>query len=102
MTTLIKNVDELTIGDLKAFPIWEFINVDEVGEMAVRPIRRIPGKSLDGRLVGTQVRLANGTTVGADIGNIDAKNPKSTKHFLTLSVHRNGRRFTMARYHDSD
>ena len=98
----IKNVEALTVADLKSFPVWEFVNDDEKGETAVRPVRRTPVSTLDGRLVGSMVRLANDAEVWALIGNVDASDPRSTQHFLTLTVFRDGRWFDLARYHDVD
>jgi len=63
--------------------------------------RNVPVDSLDNRLVGAQVRLANGSLVWALIGNLDVGNPRATQHLLTLSIERNGERFHLARYHDS-
>ena len=102
MNNLIKRVEDLTTADLKAFPVWQYANEDEKGETAVRPVEKTPVKSLTGRLVGTQVRLVNGANVWAIIGNVDANNPRLTQHFLTISILRDGRWFTMARYHDFD
>jgi len=97
----IKDVNALTVADLKAFPVWEYVNDDEKGEMAVRPVRT-PVSSLSGRLVGTVIRLANEAEVWALIGNVDASKPRPTQHFLTLSVFRDEQCFTLARYHDVD
>jgi hypothetical protein len=103
MSDRAKRIEELTADDLAKFPVWQFANeVEKIADTAVRPIRAIPVKHLTGRLVGTQVRLANGADVWALIGNVDASNPRLTEHFLTLSVYRNGGWFTMARYHDFD
>ena len=68
----------------------------------MRPLKKTLVKTLTGRFVGAQVRLANGTEVWALIGNVDVSNPRLSEHFLTLSVFRDGRWFTMARYHDLD
>jgi len=98
----MKRIEELTCPDLEGFPVWEFVNNDELGETVVRPVKNTPVKTLIGRVVGTQVRLARGASVWATIGNVDASNPRLTQHLLTLSVFRDGRWFTMARYHDFD
>ena len=66
----------------------------------MRPVKTTPVKSLTGRVVGTQVRLANGSAMWALLGNVDATNPRLTQHFLMLSVFADGRWFTMARYFD--
>jgi hypothetical protein len=102
MEILIKKVEDLRAADVEAFPVWEFVNNDEIGETAVRPVETIPVQTLRGRLVSVHVRLACGKTVLAQLGNVDSNNPKSTKHFLVLTVFHSGRNFTMARYHDFD
>jgi hypothetical protein len=106
MSALISNqfkrVENLTVADLEAFPVWEYANEDEKGETVVRPIRRTPVKTLVGRLIGTRIRFANGTGAWATIENVDESNERLTQHFLTLTVFDEGRSFTMARYHDVD
>jgi hypothetical protein len=103
MSKLIKRAEELSVADLEAFPVWEYTNEDEpLGETAVRPVKKIPVENLDCRLVGTQIRLANGLDVWALICNVDPNNPWATQHFLTLSVFKNGKCFDMARYYDID
>lgn len=98
----IKNVDELTVADVDACPVWEFTNSDAHGELAVRPIDRRLVDHLDGRLVGTSVVLRNGTTVTALPGNVSSTDPRKTRHFLTLAVAHAGRWLHLARYHDLD
>ncbi len=103
MSGQTKGIERLTVADLNAFPVWEYVNDDvRHGETAVRPIKKMPVEALTGRFVGDRVRLANGAEVRALIGNVDPSNPRLTQHFLTLSVFRNGHWFTMARYHDFD
>lgn len=98
-----KRIEELTIADLENYSVWQYTNSEErVGETAIRPVKKIPVKNLNARLVGTQVRLANGSHLWALIGNVDPDNPRLTQHFLTLSVFNKGKWFTMARYHDFD
>lgn len=80
--------------------MWEYLNDDELGEMMMQPVETLPVESLDNRLVGTQVHLANGSQVWALIGNFNVTNPRDTQHFLTLSIVRNGKWFHLARYHD--
>jgi hypothetical protein len=99
----LKTVEKLTPEDLRAFPVWEYTNADEeVDETVIRPIAKTPVKTLTGRVVGSQVKLAGGALQWALLGNIDASNPTLTKHFVTLSLFHDGRWFTMARYHDLD
>jgi hypothetical protein len=68
----------------------------------VRPVKRLPITSLIGRVVGSQVRLANGDHVWALIGNVDVGNSRLTQHFLSMSVFREGRSCPLARYFDPD
>ena len=98
----IKPVESLTVADLQAHPVWEWLNDDEIGDTMMQPVEELPVESLDNRLVGTQIRLANGSQVWALIGNFDVSNPRSTQHFLTLSIEHDGKRFHLARYHDVD
>jgi hypothetical protein len=100
MKRSFKRAEDLRAPDVEAFPVWEFVNNDEIGETVVRPVKTIPVKSLFGRFVGTQVHLACGKTVLALLANIKSNNPKSTKHFLKLIVFQSGKRFILARYHD--
>jgi hypothetical protein len=95
-----KKAELLTTADLQQAPVWEFVNDDELGETAMRPIKKLPVKNLASRLVGTEVRLANGNKVWGLLGNVKVTNPKLNEHFITLSVERDGIWFTMARYHD--
>jgi hypothetical protein len=98
----VKLIEALDVSDLKAHAVWQYANVDGASETLVRPIKRLPVARLAGRVVGTQVRLANGTCVWALLGNIDESNARLTEHFLTLSVLQDRRWFTLARYHDFD
>lgn len=102
MIEQLKPVELLTPADLRSHPVWQYTNRDGAGETFVRALKRLPVKSLTGKVVGTQVHLANGTQVWAIIGNLDASNPSLTEHFLTLSVERAGSWFGLARYHDFD
>jgi len=98
----IKPAESLTVADFEAHPVWEFLNDDEIGETMVRPVEMIPVETLDNRIVGTRVRLANGLEVWGSFGNFDVKNPRATRHFLDLSIERSGKWFYLARYHDVD
>lgn len=98
----VKPVDSLTVADLRAFHVWQYTSREGADETYVRPVKRTPVASLTGKVVGTQVTLANGERIWALIGNVDPKNPRMTEHFLTLSAERSGRWFTLARYHDFD
>jgi hypothetical protein len=102
----LKKVDGLTLRDVKAHPVWEYaLDVEGVegnDETSVRPVREIPVSTLRGRVVGTRVRLANGTSVWALLGNVDERSARRTQHFLQVTVWRGAKAFDLARYQDSD
>lgn len=97
-----KTIGSLTISDLRSCVVWEFVSSEESRESLVRPIKSGPVARTNSRVIGTQVRLANGASVWALLGNIDTQNPMLNQHLLTLSVFCGNRWFTMARYHDID
>lgn len=97
-----KNLEELTVDDIVAAPVWKFTRRDEPrGETVVQAIKKLPVENLDDKIVGTTVVLANGKRVWAILGNVVSYSPRATQHFLTLSVERDGAWFAMARYYDS-
>lgn len=98
----VKAVDALTVADLQTFALWQYTSREDADETYVRPVKRTLVANLTGKVVGTQVTLANGERIWALIGNVDTRNPRMTEHFLTLSVEREGQWFTLARYHDFD
>jgi len=102
MTQNERSAESLGVADLEATPVWQFLNDESIGEMAVCPVKRLPAAHLNGRLVGTRVQLANGARVWALIGNIDVSNPRLSEHFVTLSLERAGQWFHLARYHDPE
>jgi hypothetical protein len=91
-------IESLAASDLQTHPVWQL----EDGGVHVKPVKRWPVESLLGKLVGTRVRLANGSEVWAILGNLSPRNPRSTQHFLTASIERDGKWFALARYHDFD
>jgi hypothetical protein len=100
MNNIHKPVENLQQTDLEASPVWQYANDDALGETVVHPVKQTPVSNLANRLVASQVRLANGASVWGLLGNIDADNPRLTEHFLTLSVLKGSKWFTLARYHD--
>jgi hypothetical protein len=102
MSTNTKPIEWLKVADLEANPVWQYTSDDRTGDTLVRPIKRVPVKSLTGKVIGTQVRFANGRQAWALIGNVDPQNPRLTEHFLTVSIERDGKWFALARYHDFD
>jgi hypothetical protein len=97
-----KRFEALIPGDFDECPVWQYLNDDALGETVVAPVLKLPVDNLDGKVVGTQVRLANGASTWAILSNVDAGNPRFTQHFITVSVWWSNTWFTMARYHDHD
>jgi hypothetical protein len=52
----------------------------------VRPIEKLPVESLDDKVIGAQLRLANDSLVWASFGNFDVTNPRATQHFVTTDL----------------
>ena len=98
----VKCVESLRVADLQVYPVWQYANRDGPGETLVRPVTQVPTANLAGKVVGTQVELANGERLWELIGNIDVTNVQLTEHFRTLSVERDEHWFMLARYHDFD
>jgi hypothetical protein len=98
----MKPIESLLPADLATSPVWRFVSSAGSDETWVQPVRRLPVSSLSGKMVATEVTLANGKRVWALIGNVDVNDPRLTQHFLTLSIERDGRWFRLARYHDHD
>jgi hypothetical protein len=95
----IKSVADLSIPDIESTPVWQYVN-DDSNELFVKPVKKIPVKNLTGKIVATQVELANGSLFWGLIGNVDTTNQQLTEHFLTLSIYNNDKWFSLARYHD--
>jgi hypothetical protein len=103
MNAPIHPIGELPYAALVEYPVWEFMPESaDRDETWVRPVPRLPVRSLSGRVVATQVLLANGQSVLALIGNLELEDPAQNDHFLSLSIVKpNGERFHLARYHDT-
>ena len=82
--------------------VWEFVSDDDPDETYIHPVDERPIKSLENRIVGAEVELANGSRVWALLGNIDVNDSRQTRHFLTVSVSVRDEWFHLARYHDLD
>lgn len=105
MTTSMKDskrVSALSVVDLGKCPVWKFAQSDDDGEPLVLPVSKVPVSSLAGKLIGTKVRLGNGTEAWAVIGNVDGNNRRLNQHFVAISIEREGHWFHLARYHDRE
>lgn len=98
----VKRVDLLQVSDLQRHPVWQYTGREGFDETFVRPAIRVPVLDLNNSVLGTEVRLANGRSVWALLGNFDARSASLTDLFLTVSVDVNGAWFHLARYFDYD
>lgn len=98
----MKDVAKLSVRDFARYPVWGYADDDTGSDTSVEPVSPLPVSSLMSRLVGTKVKLANGSEVWGLLGNINTKNERRNKHFATLVVYNGKRSFRLARYHDCD
>lgn len=98
-----KYVQELVPEDFYEYPVWGYVeNEPDVPDTAVAAIDTLPIYDLRGKLIGTKIKLHNGSTHWVILSNISLHNPRVTKHFIAVSIERNGKWFNLARYHDAD
>ncbi len=97
---MMKPAEKLTVSDLIKYPVWQFLNHDEIGETAVEPVKETPVRDTSNRLFGVQVTLTNGQRVWAVIGNVDNRDAQRTRQFLAISIERKAKWFHLARYFD--
>lgn len=97
---ITKPVAELTEDDLRRSPIWEYGTGNESkpgrDETWVRPVRRLPVRSLANRMAWTPIRLANGTATYGLVGNISLRHPRQTRNFIVITFFKDGRSFTFS------
>jgi hypothetical protein len=91
MTLPVKNMENLTPEDFAAYRVWEFaLDLEEVDDLAMRPVPNLPVNDLRNRLAGTEVRLANGSRLLAGIGNIFLNDAQKTKRLLGVRFYIGG------------
>jgi len=103
MREAAKSVARLRESDLLPLRVYQFIAEEDLhDETWVREVTELPLRKLDDCLIGTPVRLANGTMHTALLSNLSF-DANLNDHFLTLAIFRNEEeRFDLARYHDPD
>ncbi|HKD21627.1 MAG TPA: hypothetical protein VKB71_06420 [Rhizomicrobium sp.] len=98
MTLPVKNMEQLTPSDFAAYPVWEFaLDLEEVDDLAMRPVTTLPVHDLANRTVGIEVRLANGSMLWAGLGNIVLNDPGRTKRTLVASFYIGGQWIPLSR-----
>jgi hypothetical protein len=90
----------LQVADFKMYPVWELLLDDDAEEVSVVPVEKLPVTSLDGRVVGTQFRLANEQLVWAAVSNLSTKDPQLNAHLMVARIERDGNWFNLDRYWD--
>jgi hypothetical protein len=99
----LREIETLLPDDFERHPVWEFAHDHEFdSDTLMRPVERLPVDDLGNRVVGSKVRLNNGTIKWATLCNIELRDIERTEHFRSLSVCENGKWFHLARYHDPD
>lgn len=93
-------ISDLTPNDLAGHPVWEFTETNSQCDTEVAVVDDSPVSNMDGRVVGVQVTLANGSSLWSMMANVDLSSPFRTKHLLTASFYVDGYWFPLARYHD--
>ena len=92
-----KSFGELTVEDLRRFPVWEsdLANEGQPGrdETWVKPVKRLPVKSMANRVVGTMLRLANGSTLFGLLGNVSLNHVRKTRQFIDVTFFHGKRAF---------
>ena len=96
-----KAAESLQQRDFQEHPVWQFVNNDGAGETMVRPIKKLPIKTLDSKLIAADFRLANGQRIFGYLSNV-SQNPKLNEYFLTISVFLDRKTFHLARYFDAE
>lgn len=76
-------------------PVWEFdVNSEWLpwrDETWMRPVRRLPVRSLGGRIVGTTLTLANGRRMFGTLSGVSLNHPRATRCFIGASLYVGGR-----------
>ena len=94
-------IDELNIKELQEHPVWEFSNDELCGsELSIIPITVYPISSMNGRVIGTKLKLSGGISVWGILGNIDLNDSFLNSHFLSVSLFAGGKWLPVPRYHD--
>lgn len=93
-------VSKITPEHFERHPVWTFQGSGNE-DTTVRPMEGVPVAELGSSLVGATVTFSGGKQVFAMFGNVLPRNPRGTKHLMTVSFSLpSGKWFHLARYHD--
>ncbi|MEX2358995.1 MAG: hypothetical protein WEE51_11765, partial [Pirellulaceae bacterium] len=96
-----KELQSLSIADLKEHPVWRFTDNPEV-EQEIETVHAHSLRDLEGVLVGAKVKFADGSRKWALLENVNRAGKKVNDHFLTITVENQDKWFRLARYHDDE
>jgi len=97
-----RRIDDVPNSEMISYPVWRFTNSTGQGldETAILPVQKYPVVDTKGCLFCTDVRLANGDSIPAMIGNFNPRSHFQNSHLLTISIFKGEQRFHLARYFD--
>ena len=101
MTEYPKPAFELTEKDTMAFPVWKMSDRYD-DDTYIEPELKFPVADAEGKLFAIEVFLANGMRNWALLANVDGLRPVRTKHLLAVSLLKDGKWHSLARYFDFD
>lgn len=100
--TFKKHLCDLTPVDFGVHPVWRNDLSDEKsdGELTYIPVKKLPVESLKNKVIGIQVTLANGEKKWARMSSIRLSDARRTEQFLSISIEKDGKWFSLRRYFD--
>jgi hypothetical protein len=102
MTLIFKSSEDIVPSDFAISPVWEFVlQLETVDDTLMRPVMKLPVNDLGNRIIGTEVRFANGSVLWGAMSNVDTQDTDRMREFLSLSIYK-GVWYHLARYFDPD
>ena len=75
MDAVARPLRRVPVAELLRVGVWQFASESpQHAETSVQPVRVVPVESLTWRIAALSVRLADGTSMAAILGNIDLQN----------------------------
>jgi hypothetical protein len=76
MIKTVNRIECLAIADLKADAIWQFANIEALGETHVRPVTTLPVKSPEGTANRCASPASNRSLEWILLGSLNVANPR--------------------------
>ncbi len=102
VTDEVKAVTDVTPDDFSAHPVWQYCVASNSDGVGLIPVLDLPVESLDERVVGTQVRLANGQLIWAVLFGLDSFSPVFNERDVGISFLVEGKRVMLGRAWERD